>query len=123
MCIKLRVAGSFLSAALLFSVPSTLSQTALNEPSNSKVPDNATAKTYGSGWDCDSGYRQEGSACEAIVVPENAYPTNRSYGSGWSCERGYLAEGPECIAINLPANAYLLNDSSRPSFRNCTKAL
>jgi hypothetical protein len=53
------------------------------------MPENAEARSYGSGWDCSLGYRLNGEDCVAIDVPENAYATGQSYGSGWACRRDY----------------------------------
>ena len=54
-----------------------------------ELPGNARAKSYGSGWECERGYREDNGTCAAIGVPANAYLTNSSYGSGWECGRGY----------------------------------
>ena len=72
-----------------------------------EVPENASAKTYGSGWECDPGYREIDEACAAVKVPANAYPTNKPYGRGWVCGRGFREVGETCAAIEVPANAYL----------------
>ena len=53
------------------------------------MPANAQPKSYGEGWECDRGYRRGGDVCLAIVVPENAYATNRTYGAGWECLHGF----------------------------------
>src|SRR5467141_4541307 len=37
-----------------------------------QVPVNAQAKPYGTGWECKRGFRQDGVACIAIKLPENA---------------------------------------------------
>lgn len=72
------------------------------------MPDNAEARSYGGGWNCDLGYRVEGAECLALDIPENAYATGRSYGLGWACRRGYEeAEGTSCEAIPVPENAFL----------------
>ena len=34
------------------------------------VPENAGARNYGGGWDCDVGYEVDGTACVAIDVPD-----------------------------------------------------
>ncbi len=44
------------------------------------VPENAQARSYGTGWSCNLGYRESDGACAAIDIPEFAYATNRSYG-------------------------------------------
>lgn len=72
-----------------------------------EVPANAQASTYGPGWECDAGFRETDGACNAIVLPANAYPTNRSYGPGWECNRGYTEAGNACEKIEIPENAYL----------------
>ncbi|PRY84368.1 hypothetical protein [Donghicola tyrosinivorans] len=72
------------------------------------MPDNAEARNYGGGWDCDLGFRVEGAECMALDIPDNAYATGRTYGSGWACRRGYEEiSGASCEAIPIPENAYL----------------
>ena len=46
------------------------------------LPENATAKSYGTGWNCNVGYRKKNNACDAVIIPSNAYPTNKTYGTG-----------------------------------------
>src|SRR5210317_1731993 len=79
-----------------------------------EMPKNSSPRSYGSGWDCDSGYRQVNNTCDQIVLTENAYLTNQSYGSGWACKRGYLIDGLACVAIKVPANGYLSDSSYKP---------
>ena len=71
MPIFLRVNKSLLLLALFFIVPATRSETTLLQDSISKIPENATLRNYGTGWDCNSGYREDNNTCEAIVIPEN----------------------------------------------------
>ncbi len=72
-----------------------------------EVPPNAQARSYGSGWECDLGYREDQGACVAIQIPANAYPTGRSYGDGWDCAHGYRRQASACVEIVVPDNAYL----------------
>ena len=53
------------------------------------MPENARVKSYGSGWECNRGYREFNGACIAIKVPPNGYLN--SSGDGWKCDRGYRA--------------------------------
>ena len=71
------------------------------------IPENASATSYGRGWECKQGYRRVEGACNAVIVPDNAYPTNSAYGSVWKCEWGYRQVGDACVAIKVPPNAYL----------------
>jgi hypothetical protein len=71
------------------------------------IPANAHAQRYGSGWECNPGYRKAKEACAAVWVPANAYPTETSYGTGWECSRGYQEVDKACISIKVPPNAYL----------------
>jgi hypothetical protein len=71
------------------------------------TPKNTHPKTYGSGWECNPGYHQNGKVCDAIKVPENAYLKNSSYGNGWECNWGYRKSDDGCIVMMIPANAYL----------------
>ena len=71
------------------------------------VPPNGQARPYGRGWVCKPGFRQDGSACVAVKLPENGYLSDTSYGAGWECRYGYRQDGNLCTAVNLPRNAYL----------------
>ncbi len=72
------------------------------------VPENAHAKTYGEGWECDLSYRLVRGQCVAIAVPENGYPTNQSYGVGWECQHGFQeANGNTCVEVSVPEGGYL----------------
>ena len=76
---------------------------------SSRLPEHARAKSYGSGWECERGYRKDNMACAAIEVPANAYLSNTLYGSGWECGRGFREVNRACAAIVVPANAYPTN--------------
>ncbi|MEM8775087.1 MAG: hypothetical protein AAGF53_08635 [Pseudomonadota bacterium] len=77
----------------------------------------ATARSFGNGWECDRGYRRDGDACLAIIVPENAYATNRAYGSGWECLHGFQeVDDATCLEVVVPDGGYL--DPSRQRW-NC----
>ena len=80
---------------------------ALAQAPSGEVPENAQAKSYGTGWSCNPGYRESDGACAAIDIPEFAYATNRSYGSGWKCSHGFEEVDGSCAPIRVPANAYL----------------
>lgn len=89
-------------AVLLFAFPA-VAQTAAQP-----MPENAHAKSYGEGWECDIGFRLNNTACVAVVAPENAYYTGRSYGSGWDCLRGFRkTDGPACVAVEVPEGGFL----------------
>lgn len=77
------------------------------------VPVNATAKSYGTGWSCNKGYREKNNACEAIIIPDNAYSTNKTYGIGWECNRGYRKIDDACVVIKIPVNGYLDFDGKK----------
>ena len=66
------------------------------------MPQNAGAKSYGGGWECDQSYREVDGACTAVMVPLNAYLSATSYGTGWECGRGYREHDEACIAIDVP---------------------
>ena len=80
------------------------------------VPEHATARAYGSGWECNPGYQRASGlsdVCTAIALPANAHLTTSSYGRGWECARGYRADAESCVAIGLPPNAYLDSEGNR----------
>lgn len=80
-----------------------------------KIPENARTKNYGSGWECDRGYRQVDEICTSIKVPPNAY-LNPS-GDDWKCDRGYRKVDEACIAVKVPENGYFVDSSSGPGWR------
>jgi len=90
-----------LSASALFS------GTAHGQGTATPVPENAHAETYGTGWECNSGFSETEGACEPIQVPANAYLTSLSYGRGWDCKRGFREIRNMCQSLEIPANAYL----------------
>ena len=91
-----------ITAVLLFALP-TFAQTA-SQP----MPENASTKSYGDGWECNIGFRLNENACVAVIVPQNAYNTNRSYGSGWECLHGFRrTDEPACVAIEVPEGGFL----------------
>lgn len=71
------------------------------------IPSNAHKKDYGSGWECDKGFREKRSGCAAVYIPENAFGTNSSFGLGWECSWGYRQVEQHCAAFQIPENAYL----------------
>ncbi len=77
------------------------------------MPANAQPKSYGEGWEFDRGYRRDGDACLAIIVPENAYFDDASYGPGWKCNRGFAESDVGCTEIDLLANAHLDRSGNR----------
>jgi hypothetical protein len=81
--------GVFEYALLYLAVFALPAELALAQEAKGVIPANATAKTYGNGWECDRGYRKIDSACVVVTLPENAYLTDSSYGSGWTCKHGY----------------------------------
>ncbi|MEL7081125.1 MAG: hypothetical protein AAGK82_06910, partial [Pseudomonadota bacterium] len=52
-------------------------------------PEDAQKRSYGSGWNCNLGFRVVDGNCVPLDVPENAFATGRSYGTGWACRRGF----------------------------------
>lgn len=89
-------------AVLLFALP-VFAQTA-SQP----MPENASAKSYGDGWECNIGFRLNESTCVAAIVPQNAYDTNRTYGSGWECLHGFRrTDETACVAVEVPEGGYL----------------
>ena len=57
--------------------------------------ENATPRNYGSGWDCDRGYKVDGDLCKAVVIPANANLSDT--GDRWQCKRGYLKRSNKCL--------------------------
>jgi hypothetical protein len=74
---------------------------------SAEIPENAHANSYGSGWQCDYGYRAVDEACVTVEVPVNGYLTDSAYGPGWQCDRGYRAVDEACVAVTVPDNAHV----------------
>lgn len=100
-------AGKLLAfTGLVMACLMTLTSLAFGQ--TSEFPQNAHAKSYGEGWECDTGYRIAAELCERIEVPANAYVTGHTYGTGWECRRGFKeVDDKSCAAIFVPENAYL----------------
>ena len=56
-------------------------------------------------WECDRGFRKNGTSCVALEIPRNAFLA--SSGRDWECERGFRKRGGSCVAVVMPANAHL----------------
>ncbi len=97
----LLLAGSI--CVLMWSALPVHAQTALQ-----LIPENASPQSYGDGWECDIGYRLDAGSCAAVIVPKNAYDTDRTYGRGWECFHGFRAEGEaDCVAVVVPDGGFL----------------
>jgi hypothetical protein len=99
--------GKFLGVVLLLALLLALPAPVSAQSGGVTIPENARAKGYGSGWECDRGYRVVGKECLAAQIPENAFSTNSTFGNGWECSWGYQLNKKACEAIKVPANAYL----------------
>ena len=104
--------GTQLVAAIVIAPVAISSQSdrVLAQGASQVIPQNAHAKSYGSGWECDHGYRQREQKCAEVVVPANAYLTNSTFGRGWECNYGYREYLDNCSAVDVPDNGYI-NDS------------
>jgi hypothetical protein len=92
------------SACALFLVVAP----AIAQSSAPPTPENASAKRYGEGWECNIGFRRDEDTCNAVVVPANAYETNRTYGLGWECLHGYRADdNTSCVEVIVPDGGFL----------------
>lgn len=95
--------GVFGYALLCLAVFAVTADLAFAQEGEGALPENATAKTYGRGWECDGGYRKNAGSCIAVTLPANAYLTDSSYGIGWACQHGYKQDKENCLAVTLPA--------------------
>lgn len=94
---------SFVLAGLLTAAVPSYAQT---KPED--IPKNAQPKGYIDGWECNGGFRQSGDECIAVVVPQNAYATNRTYGEGWECLHGFRqVDDISCTKIVVPQGGFL----------------
>ena len=105
--------------ALVLAVLIAAGSPSLAQSQAAPRPENAHAKSYGEGWECDRTYRRQGDKCLAVVVPENAYATNRTYGVGWECLHGFQeVNDASCRKVFVPEGGYL--DPSGRSW-NCLR--
>jgi hypothetical protein len=81
--------------------------TAHAQSPNSTIPDNARARSYGSGWECNRGFRETAERCVTVDVPANAYLSPE--GTSWTCDRGFRAEGAKCVSVQVPAHGYAVD--------------
>jgi hypothetical protein len=99
--------GIFLGVVLLLALQLAWPAPVSAQRSGVTIPDNARAKGYGSGWECERGYRATGKACLAVQIPKNAFSTNSTFGNGWECSWGFRQIKEACEVIKVPTNAYL----------------
>src|SRR6185295_15699765 len=92
--------AAFLWRSIFSTLLAASPLTAFAQPTSSAVPQNSHLKSFGSGWECDYGYRESAGAgaCTSIKVPANGHLTDYSTGQGWECDRGY--RGANCTAIS-----------------------
>jgi hypothetical protein len=103
---------------ILLALQSTASGVALAQGDSAEIPENAHANSFGSGWQCDYGYRAVDQACVAVKVPENGYlAADSAFGPGWQCDRGYRAVDEACVAVKVPENGYLANFALGPGWQ------
>jgi|JTFP01.1.fsa_nt_gb hypothetical protein len=87
------------------SPPRVESRPAQETRRSSGMPANAHVDVYGTGWDCNRGFRKSGNECVEVKMPLNAHID--VYGSGWDCDRGYRKVGNQCVKVNVPVNAHI----------------
>jgi len=92
----------------------TIGSSSFAQSQSTPMPANAQYKSYGDGWECDRGFRRDGDACLAVIIPENAFATNRTYGSGWECLHGFQEVGDAtCLEVVVPKGGYLDTSGQR----------
>lgn len=72
---------------------------------SSGIPANAHIASWGSDWECDKGFRKQGSGCAKVEIPVNGHLA--SWGSDWECDRGYRKQGNACARVEIPMNGHL----------------
>ena len=66
------------------------------------VPENGKINVYGSGWDCQRGFKKSGDTCVKVDVPLNG--KINVYGNGWDCQRGFKKIGSLCKKVVTTEN-------------------
>jgi hypothetical protein len=61
------------------------------------IPEHASAKRFGSGWECDRGHRAAREACVALEIPEYAHLDYS--GNDWVCNEPYRKQQGRCARI------------------------
>ena len=101
-------------SVLMFASASTLSAASFAQTAPTSIPENSHSKSYGSGWECNLGFRAKDETCFPVIVPDNAHPTNQPWGRGWECLYGFKeVEGLSCIEVVVPKNAFMDADGDR----------
>ena len=80
---------------ILWALVATAPGIAFAQVGSAGLPENAHAGSYGSGWECDRGYRAVDEACRALKLPENAHLDYS--GNGWDCNRPYREQQDRCV--------------------------
>jgi hypothetical protein len=88
--------GSITRWLVLLLLLSVVPGVAAAEATLAKAPANAHAKKFGSGWDCDRGFRSTVDSCEALELPANAHIGYS--GNDWTCDPGYRRQGDGCTS-------------------------
>ena len=91
-----RTRANSIHSLILLVALATVPDIVFAQGASAGMPKNASAKSYGSGWECNRGYRRADRACAAIIVPSNAYLSPS--GDRWECDRGY-SKIDEAIAV------------------------
>jgi hypothetical protein len=107
---------SHLFSLVLLALASCLGAAATHADEAGGGPQNSHATRYGSGWECNRGYKASAQSCVAIEVPANAYLD--SNGREWRCDRGYEKASGRCTRIEVPPNGFL---GSRGSAWKCNR--
>ena len=85
-------AAGFACGGALLALLLSLALPLAAQPGRAAVPENATARSYGSGWTCNRGYTQAGDACAPVAVPANGFLS--PFGNDWECDRLYRKRVP-----------------------------
>ena len=86
-------------------MPSTAVAASTAVPSDTQLPPHAVSRPWGSGWECQRGYRRAGERCVEVGVPPHALLG--AFGHDWECERGYRREDERCVPVQVPKHAHL----------------
>ena len=115
-----RARAPFIRFAILLGLLVFAPGAVFAQGASGELPEHARAKSFGSGWECNPGYRKTEGACIAIKVaavsakvPANSYPTDATYGRGWECSWGYRPTRNACVVIEVPAHGYLNSSGGR----------
>ena len=90
--------GLLICALLLLLGLASVTDLGAAQGGTTALPANASPESYGSGWECDRGFRKAEARCLAVAVPENAHLDFS--GHDWVCNEPGIKRGLACTSAD-----------------------